>query len=59
MEGTADQARPAAEPAPESIAEGSPATPIGVLKTQKGKMHQLELRRSLQLEGPEYLAIEA
>ena len=59
MAGTADQARPAAEPAQASIAAGRPAIPAGVPQVQKGEMHQLNLRRGLQLEGPEHLAIEA
>ncbi len=38
---------------------GVPAIPAWVLQVQKGEMQQLNLRRGLQLEGPEYLAIEA
>ncbi len=38
---------------------GVPATPAGVPQAQKAETHQLNLKRGLQLEGPEYLAIEA
>ena len=37
MAGTADQARPAAEPAQASIAPGRPETPAGVPQVQKGE----------------------
>jgi hypothetical protein len=59
MADKADQTRSGTTLTPASIAEGSPATPIGVLKAQKGKMHQVDLMRDLQFEDPEYLAIEA
>ena len=39
--------------------KGVPATPIGVPQVQKAETHQLNLKRVLQLEGPEYLARKA
>ena len=57
MAGTAGQAKAATESVQASIAEGSPATPIGVLKAQKGEMHQEDQRRGPQLEGSEYLSL--
>jgi hypothetical protein len=59
MEGTANQAIPAIDPAPAPIVAGRPATPAGVPQAQKGETHQLNLRRDLQFEDPEYLAREA
>ena len=59
MAGTADQARPATEPAQASIAPGKPETLAGVPQVQKGEIHQLNLRRGLQFKEPEVLAMEA
>ena len=59
MAGTADQARPAAEPAQASIAPGRPETPAGVPQVQKGEIHQLNLRRGLQFEEAGVLAMQA
>jgi hypothetical protein len=59
VEGTAGQARHSTDPAQAAIEAGRTATSAGVLQVQKAETNQLELRRSLQLEGPEYLAIEA
>jgi Ni,Fe-hydrogenase I small subunit len=59
MAGAADQARPAAEPAQAAIAAGRTATSAGVPQIQKGEMHQLNLKRVLQLEGPEHLPMQA
>jgi hypothetical protein len=36
-----------------------PAIPAWVPQIQKGETHQLNLKRVLQLEGPEYLARKA
>jgi hypothetical protein len=51
MAGTADQARPAAEPAQEAIAAGRPETLAGVSQVQKGEMHQLNLGRACNLKS--------
>jgi hypothetical protein len=59
MEDTADQAIPAAEPAKTSIAAGRPETLAGVPQAHKGEIHQLNLRRGLQLGELEVLVRKA
>jgi len=59
MAGTVDQTTPATNPTQAAIATGRPATPAWVSQVQKGEMHQLNLRRGLQLEGPEHIAMQA
>ena len=49
MAGTADQAKPATEPAQAAIAAGRPETLAGVPQVQKGEIHQVDLRRGLDI----------
>jgi len=59
MADKADQTRSGTTLTPASIAEGRPATPTGVLKAQKGEMHQEELRRGLTFEETKVVAMQA
>ena len=59
MASTADQTGPATDPAQTAIAPGIPETLGSVPQAQKDETHLSNLKLSLQLEGPVYLAIEA
>ena len=59
MAGAANQTRPATDLVKAAIAAGRPETLAMVSQVRKGEIHQVDLMRDLQFEGPEYLAMEA